>query len=332
VAEKDYLAVWFRARRRFGIDDTIYWGWYDPADRSIDWQAWSHADGDGLSALALQMRKIGYPSFPLPVCGETSVPGWRDIIKARKKYPIEESAKTVNWKQTYDPTSGKKFEPEITVFSKEENDLIKACSAARRVSPGNLIFAALGRVVSRELIEGDDPYYWFFPVNVRGATGIKTELSNQVSGVAMRVGPEETAEDWQLQMRQRFKAKEHWMTWKLVRISGALGERIVAWYYRKTSSKIFYAGNCSHLGVWPLPHADNPPRADHNKVLAGAAPGTMNYPVSASMIEWYGDLALTIKLHPYICNDQALVRKITDAWREEIMNDLHAEKAQAKAG
>ena len=30
MAEKDYVAVWFNARRRVGIDDTSFWGWFVP--------------------------------------------------------------------------------------------------------------------------------------------------------------------------------------------------------------------------------------------------------------------------------------------------------------
>lgn len=322
MAEKDYLAVWFDARRHYGIDDTIYWGWYDTQSRSIDWQSWRHVDGDGLYGLANVLRKEGYPSTPLPECGETSVPGWFEIMRARKIYPVEESEKTVNWKQTYPYEMGQQFEPEVSVLNKTQSDALKAYATAQKVSTGNVLFAALSRVVARRLIDGDTPFYWFFPVNVRGATGIKTESFNQVSALAIRVDPHSTAEDWQTQMRQRLKAKEHWMMWRLANLSKYFGEAGVVWFYKRSSMKQFFMGNCSNLGIWPLPHADNPPQTNNGKVLAGAAPGTANYPISSSMIEWYGQITLTLKLHPYICPDQNLVREITDAWLAEVLADI----------
>jgi hypothetical protein len=326
MAEKDYLAVWFNARRRFGIDDTIYWGWFNPENRQIDWQSWRHADGDGLSGLASEMRKIGYPSTPLPVCNETSVPSWGEITKARKANPIEESEKAVNWKQTYPYDAGQQFEPEISSLNKVQTDTLKAYAAEHKVSTGNVLFAALSKVVAKKLISGNAPFYWFFPVNVRGATGIKTESFNQVSGVAIRVNPSSTANDWQTQMRQRLKAKEHWMMWKLANLSKYFGEVGVAWFYKRSSMKQFYMGNCSNLGVWPLPHENNPPKPNDGRLLAGAAPGTANYPVSSSMIEWYGEIALTLKLHPYICPNQALVRELADAWLEEVLANIQPQK------
>lgn len=326
MAEKDYLAVWFNARRRYGIDDTIYWGWFDPQTKHTDWQSWRHADGDGLYGLANALRQQGYPSTPLPNCSESSIPSWREITKARKAHPVDESEKAVNWKQTYPYDAGQQFEPEVCSLNKAQTDALKVYASEHKVSTGNVLFAALSRVVARKLISGDAPFYWFFPVNVRGATGIKTESFNQVSGVAIRANPSSTANDWQTQMRQRFKAKEHWMMWKLANLSKYFGEPGVAWFYKRSSMKQFYMGNCSNLGIWPLPHESNPPKPTDGRLLAGEAPGTANYPVSSSMIEWYGEIALTLKLHPYICPNQSLIRELADAWLVEVLADIQRQK------
>lgn len=321
MAEKDYIAMWFNARRRYGVSDTVYWGWFYPETRAIDWKSWRHADADGLAGLAIEMRKLGYPSTPLPVCNETEVPSWKDIKAARQAYPSEESPKTIHWKQTYEHPAGTEFKPEVAALSKAQSDAIKAYCKERRVSHGNMIFAALSRVVYRELIDGTDPFYWFFPVNVRGAAGIQTENFNQVSGVNMRVTPDSTATDWQAQMRQRMKAKEHWSMWKQACLSKYLGEWGTALAYKLTSGKQFYAGNCSNLGSWPLPHAENPGDPGDGRLLVGASPGTANYPISSSMIEWYGAIGLTLKLHPSICKDQAMVLALSEQWKTEVLRE-----------
>ena len=321
MAETDYIAMWFNARRRYGISDTIYWGWFYPETRSIEWKSWRHADADGLAGLAIEMRKLGYPSTPLPVCNETAVPTWKEIKAARKEYPIDESPKTIRWKQKYDHPINTLFKPEVAALTKEQSDKVKAYCKEMRVSHGNMLFAALSRVISQELIEGNEPFYWFFPVNVRGATGIQTESFNQVSGVNMRVTPDSTAADWQTQMRQRMKAKEHWSMWKQACLSKYLGDWGTALAYKLTSGKQFYAGNCSNLGSWPLPHANNPADPGDGRLLVGAAPGTANYPVSSSMIEWYGAIGLTLKMHPSICKDQDMVLRLSEMWKDEVLRE-----------
>lgn len=319
MAEKDYIAMWFNARRKYGIQDTVYCGWYDPETQHIDWQTWRHADADGMSGLAKILRKDGYPCDPLPVCKDTSVPGWLEIIKAQRDNPSDEAEKTVNWRTTYE--SSEEFMPEISVLTIEQTKSLYEKAQSLKVSPGNIIFAAMSKVISRELIQGNTPFYWFFPVNVRGATGIKTESFNQASGIYLLVNPESNAKDWQSQMRTRLKAKAHWKGWKLANLGKLVGEWGVGVVYKFTSGKQFYAGSCSNLGAWPLPDERNP-EPKHNRVLIAVAPGTANYPVSSSMIEWNGRVALTLKLNPYICKDSAQLRQLTDMWYQEVLNDI----------
>lgn len=319
MAEKDYIAMWFEVRRPYGITDDIYWGWYDTRDQSITWKTWRHADADGMSGFAKILRPMGYPCDPLPVCNETSVPGWSEIRKAQRENPVEEAPKVVNWRRTYN--THVEIMPEISVLDREQTAALYAVCKERKVSPGNLVFSALSRVVARELIAGDEPFYWFFPVNVRGATGIKTESFNQASGVYMLINRESTAEDWQAQMRTRLKSKEHWKSWKLANIGKYVGMPGVKLIYKFTSGKQFFVGSCSNLGAWPLADERNPVPDPHKQLIA-VAPGSANYPVASSMIEWNKSIALTLKLNPYICQSQTELRALTDKWYGELLKDL----------
>lgn len=322
MAKKDYVSMWFLARREMGIRDNIYYGWYDPETNHIDWQTWQHADSDGMGGYARIFRPLGFPSKPLPTCKETAVPGWREIMKAQKAFPTPKAPKHVNWKQTYSYEHNDQFLPECGVMP--EHDKLKLVEVAKRrnVSLSNLVFATLSQVVSEQLIDGDEPFYWLFPVNVRGAVKDLPEYSNQASGIYMLVTPDSEAEDWQTQMRQRLKSKEHWANWKLANIGKYIGMWGVRKVYKATSKSQYVAGNCSSLGQWPLPHPDNRKERPFGKkvVFTGTAPGTENYPISSNMLEWFGDLSLAIKLHPYICNDQATVRRLMDGW----MNALYS--------
>ena len=321
MAEKDYIAMWYHARKPYGINDLIQWGWYDPDNQHIDWKTWHHADADGMAGFANILRPMGYPCSPLPTCNETKVPGWGEISKAKKEFPTEEGEKTVRWKKTYDYVDNDTFTPEIACLSEEETTRLNTWCKANKVSPGNLIYSELSNIVAARLVEGDEPFYWFYPVNVRGATGIKTESFNQVSGFYMLTDPKSTAQDWQTQMRQRFKAKQHWGNWKLANIGKWVGYTGVKVIYRFTSGKQFYMGSCSNLGSWPLPGQDNPPKQNNLRLVA-VAPGTANYPISATMTEWYGQLTFTLKMHPYICPDQQTVRDIADAWRDALLKAI----------
>lgn len=39
------------------------------------------------------------------------------------------------------------------------------------------------------------------------------------------------------------------------------------------------------------------------------------------MIEWYGAIGLTLKLHPSICKDQAMVLALSEQWKTEVLRE-----------
>lgn len=274
-----------------------------------------------MAGFANILRPMGYPCYPLPVCNETKVPGWREICKAKREFQTEEGRKVVNWKKTYENSQHDALSPEISCFSEEETTKLNQWCKEHKVSPGSLIYAELSNIVAERMIEGDDPFYWFYPVNVRGATGIQTESFNQVSGFYMLTKPTSSPQEWQSQMRQRFKGKQHWANWKLANIGKWVGMTGVKLIYRMTSGKQFYMGSCSNMGSRPLPGQDNPPKPDNRRLVA-VAPGTANYPISATTTEWYGQLTLTLKMHPHICPDQQTIREIADAWRDALLKKI----------
>ena len=177
MAEKDYIAQLFRVRReRYDISDDIYWGWFNPDNGSIAWEICRHADADGMGTFANILRPLGFPCAPLPVCNETEVPNWLEIIKAGKKYPRPAAPKKINWKNTYAYAPNRLHIPEVAYLTQIETNALKAKAVAEKLSKGNIAFSALSRVIAQHLIEGGNPFYWFLGVNIRGATTIKNEL------------------------------------------------------------------------------------------------------------------------------------------------------------
>lgn len=322
MEEKDYIAQLFRVRReRYGIPDDIYWGWLNPDNHNIEWKTWRHADADGIGGFAELLRPLGFPCDPLPLCNESKTPNWLNIIRAQRKNRRPSAQKRINWKQTYAFDPDNMHMPEVTYLTQEETHTLKTKAAAKNLSLGNVAFAALSRVIAHRLIEGDQPFHWFFGVNVRGATNIHNEQFNQASGINLLVHPDSDATHWQQQVRLGLKAKNHWVTWKLANIGRYIGDRGLSLVYRLSSKSSFFAGSCSHLGEWPLTDERNPEITD-NRLLCAVGPGTENYPINSALVGWNGATTLTLKLHPYICEDPSLIRVLADAWREEIIREL----------
>lgn len=324
MAEKDYIAMWFNARRRFGIKDTIWMGWKNLTTHDVEWMKYHHAKADGVAVFADILRKLGFPTSELPKCQEAKEPSWWTILKAQRTYKIHEYPKVVHWKQTYQHPDSVEFMPECAVLTAEELAAVKAyVKNEPGLNVGNLAFSALNRIISRELIAGDDSYYWFFPVSVRGAVKIKNEAFNQASGVNIRSNPYSTPADWRRELSLRLKSLEHWKMWKLAHIGKYIGEWGLSRIYKSSSQKNFYVGSCSHLGVWPLPSDRGIQDPHPNRVLFGNAPSTRNYPVCGTLHEWFGKLVLSIKIHPFICENQQQLATLVELWREELLTSVN---------
>ncbi|MFP6845949.1 MAG: hypothetical protein VB958_12150 [Thalassolituus sp.] len=322
MTEKDYIAQLFRVRReRFGISDDIYWGWFNPDDGSVEWKTWRHADADGMGGFANILRPLGFPCDPLPICNENKVPSWLEIFRASKENPRPAALKQINWKQTYAYSPDNMRMPEVAFLTREETIALKEKGKNQKLNYSNLAFSALNRVVAKKLVNGEDPYYWFIGVNIRGATNIRNEQFNQVSGINLPIYPDSDAAHWQQQMRLALKSKSHWATWKLANIGKYIGDGGLALVYRLSTNSSHFAGSCSVMGDWPLPDERNP-EINNNRLLCAAGPGTANYPINSSLVGWNGATTLTLKLHPYICEDQTLIKILVNAWRDEILRDL----------
>lgn len=325
--EKDYIAQLFHVRReRFGISDDIKWGWLDPKTNHLTWKSWRHADTDGVGGFANILRPLGFPCEPLPKSSEHRVPSWLNIISASRKNPRPTAPKKMHWKHTYTFHPEKLHTPEVAYLTHEETNALKAKAATENLTTGSIVFSALNRVIAQRLVKSNTPIHWFMGVNVRGATKIKNEQFNQASGINLLTYSNSDPIYWQQQVRLALKAKNHWAIWKLANIGKYIGDTGLSWVYHASSKNSFFAGSCSNMGEWPLPDERNPTITD-NRLLCAVGPGTPNYPINSSLIIWNGSATLTLKLHPFICQDQSLIRELTDAWREEVKLYLQSSNA-----
>lgn len=319
MADVDYIGLWFKARKRFGIEDLVSWGWYDPDADDIEWQHAHHAERDGAGIVADGLRRKGYPCRTLPHCSFKAEPSWWEIFAARRKHPKPPVANTqINWRRVYECHPGARNEAFTTMLSADEVRTIKKIARTERVTYGNYMFAVFNQVMAKQLIQGDEPYYWFFPVNVRGAVNVPHDHFNQASGIYLAINPNSSAREWQAQLKLRIARMEHWSNWKLAHIGRFIGEKGLAWIYKKSSAKVFYIGNCTHMGRWPLPEDDNPPRRD-KQIPAGCSPGTRNYPVGISILEWYDEMSLSLRVHPALMPNPEDTRPLLLAWKKALL-------------
>ncbi|TQV66506.1 hypothetical protein FKG94_27120 [Exilibacterium tricleocarpae] len=321
--QRDYIAMWFEARREFGISDAMRVARLDLATAQTHWKTFPHSKMDGLGGMATTMRSAGYPSRNLPQSTETAVPSFWRFLGLMFKQPKPIAKKTIKWKYPRDIDSSVDGEIAYDFLTEEETAIVKKLARKNRVTFSHYILWALNRAVAELLIDGEQHYYWLYPVNLRGPLDFNTDMFNYSSSINLCVTNRIEPRKLQERVKEQLKAKAYWVNWYLGNIGKLIGKSGVKWVYQYISKRQFYAGSFSFLGSWPLPDAENP-KKNLNEMWVACGIGTRNYPVSTGILVWYDRLSLGIKLHPSICDDIALTRRCLAQWKRYLLPESSA--------
>jgi hypothetical protein len=319
----DYIAMWFEVRKEVGISDKMSIGQMKKSNGEISWNNFPHSKMDGIGGVATILREHGYPCNNLPKSSEKTVPSLWKLYQLNKKFKKEKKyipSKSIRWKNTYPCSNDNSAPIENCYFDKSDTLLIKRNAKNNRVAYSTFLMWALNKAIADNLLDGNQNYYWFYPVNLRGVIQLNLDTSNYSSGINVCLNNYITPKALQQEIKNRIKIKEHWSTWKMAHIGKLIGKPGVRYIYNKISKKNFYAGSFSFLGGWPLKESSNP-KENENEVWVSCGIGTKNYPVSTGIMEWHNQLTLGLKLHPMICQDLSLVKKCLSDWKNNLIED-----------
>ncbi|WP_144391874.1 hypothetical protein [Pleionea sediminis] len=323
--QRDYVAMWFEARKEFGISDSMNVARLNLKDNSAVWQTFPHSKMDGLGGMATLMRNAGYPSRQLPKSSEKEKPSFWQLIKLLFKQPKPLAAKTIRWKKRYNIRSSTDGEIAYDFLSSDETNRVKKLARANRVTLNHYVLWALNRAIATHLLDEYQDYYWLYPVNLRGPLNFNTDIFNYSSSINLCVNNTMTPKKIQERVKEQLKAKAYWINWYMANIGRLVGMWGIKKIYQFISKRQFFAGSFSFLGQWPLNDHDNPPKnPDEMWVTCGI--GTRNYPVSTGVLLWYDRLSLGIKLHPSICKDHEITKQCLSDWKKLLLEGSELQK------
>lgn len=328
---KDQVGKWFEQRRKLGVSDTIYWARYTPETDNLKMYTFQHANGDGMSIMKYMLTESGHSHINIPVCKETALPTKEQLTSIKQN--IRPYPKKINW--LFWNKDRKKLENSLDtlLFSKEETKRIEQIAESLNVPVSTLALWALNHSVAQKLIQKNQEYTWFYPVNLRGAVSHGTDYANYSSGFYLPVNDDISIHELNQRIRDKLKSGEHWLNWQQANIAKYLPNIVIRWIYKAISKKHYYAGNFSAMGDW-LSQEDPIATTDHENIAKErwfcCAPGTKNYPVSGCIMTWNNQLSLTLKLHPSVAKDNNSSIETLCAWGDELLEDLKISPEEAK--
>ncbi|MDP2228451.1 MAG: hypothetical protein Q8J78_13350 [Moraxellaceae bacterium] len=303
----DHVGMWYEARRRFDIDDRMWFGFYERGESAPEWKTLSHRHGDGIGGLSVLLKARGHDVGPLPAGRPMPVPGWKELWRTRRK--VEAPVPSINWK-TLDAAAARSHShvPVSLLLTSEQTRAIEAAAVTAGVSSTVWLLWTADRAVRSTLAGADSVMDWVFPVNMRGSVACADPYMNHSSGFPVHIASGLLPLQVKQQIAARFARHEQWRSWMLLTLGRWIGQRGVNLLYRLVQAPPGrHTGSYSNMGEWNVPGLDG---------LTCSAPGSPAYPVAVSTMLCNGRRSLACRLHPVVGGSSVRAIEFLTLWRE----------------
>lgn len=306
MTDKDYLGMWYRARARYGVDDSIHFAVIEPdSGARFDFPV-RHREHDGIGGLFHLLRAWKVPEPPMPRSRQQGAPPvWRWLRRA-----AAETAPAPCWRDLSGAGDGG---VQSVWLDAERTAALQHRARRAGVSLNTLLLLELNRAVAATLLRTPVAGRWLYPVNMRGAVTRARDDMNLSSGFYLTVTPEDTPDRLDQRVRKALADNRHWLYWYAAQVGRLVGQRGVDWLCGRFLRGAPHLGSFTSLGEWrlDLARAGFSPRA----LVTLCGPGSPNHPVSNGAMIVNGCLTLSLKLDPVLGADAAVTRTCLAHWR-----------------
>ncbi|MFP1682998.1 hypothetical protein ACLD0W_10820 [Alloalcanivorax sp. C16-1] len=309
----DYLGMWYRARARHGIDDTIHFAVIEPATGRRHEFPVRHRDHDGIGGLFHLLRGWRVPLPPMPVSRQAAPPPfwhWLRALPGRR----EATPPAPPWRAF--PASDEPATVASACLSRAHTFALRQRARDQSLSLNAVLLTALHQAVTDTLLRAPVAGRWLYPVNMRGAVRGERDDQNLSSGFYVTARPEDGPVDLDRRVRDGLRAQRHWRFWHGARVGRWVGQGGVNWLCDRFLAGSPKLGSFTCLGEWrlDLAAAGFPPDA----LLTLCGPGSPNHPVSNGAMIVNDRLTLSLKLDPSLGAGADTTRACLAAWRDRL--------------
>jgi hypothetical protein len=227
--------------------------------------------------------------------------------------------KKTQWIKQYPEAADEPSKISHIVLSREETRNVAIKANTRQVSVGRWIFWALNETISANCIKADSPYYWLIPIDLRGALTRPDDTANHISRMLVPCRAHMDLHELTATVKQELDAKTYWGNYFTVKLFIDLfGIRGAKLLFRLFESTERFAGAFTLLKEYPISHPENPELDDHQQlIVCGGNSRVM--PVNCTCLTWNGRISVTLRIHPTLAPEQAMVDRHLDRLAELLL-------------
>jgi hypothetical protein len=319
----DFVGRLFAALERDGECIDMRFG--EVAGDDVRWHLRSHARYDGIGGLAHTIRSTGARVLgDLPQLSGLSRPPWSPDVAPR--LALAWKGPSARWNAL--PASGapqlvvrgRRFAHAWTVLGEERVSELTVAAKASGASVGGFLLSCLNTSLAPLVSHEDGPALWVVPVNMR--TGGTQRLSNHLSFVPVRLGPDDGPRRVTRGARARLADGSHWILQSAAVALASLDQAgpavtSLADRFRGRSIGLF-----SNLGAW---HVVGPPGG--SRAWVAAPPVNRFLPFGAAVVTVNGRLGLMLQAYPSLTLSDDEVAGWLDGWLDQIVRRISSGSA-----
>jgi hypothetical protein len=288
---------WFRASEAAGDFMGIRYGRVPGGAGEVEWSFVSHMECDGIGGFARMLRGRGVETGKLPQtkhpCRGVITPLWNLWRDSRKQ---QECAVRSDWLL---PGGAAEAVAWHLFTAEETREMLTRCRCLG-VTVNSFLLKHLDQAIRPGIRKPGARIRWLIPVNLRGEIQSADDTANHVSGVEVRIAPDDNAAAIQTQILRRLERGEHRANHLLLMAGGMLSHAAKVRYLRKDRAKpAGNIGSFSNLGVWDVNVATGDGWVFCPPVVTGQL-------VGAGCVTFQGRLGLAIQGHSTGCMERWL--------------------------
>lgn len=310
--ETDWMGLWYKIIKERGENDEPTFGLINLDSRNVTWHRFSHMDMDGVGVLNYLYTKRGI-KINTPDLKEKKAPSFFELLFIFIKLIFKEKKLKPIWKKTYPnirPNDVHKISYHI--FAPAELKLILDYCQSLHVTPCAFFMNECSKVLLNYFTINKEGS-WTLPVNLRPLVRHQNFNANHSSGIIVSIKDSDTIKVTNNKIKLALKNREHWAIWWIHQIGRIIGYQGMKFLSNATAKSNFMLGSFTYLGKWDLPP---------NELYVGAPPGSKNFPLSIMVMASNEHLSLSLKIHPYILEDESKVDEILNSLKEHILKTI----------
>lgn len=320
----DWVGVWYEILKERGENDQCVIGRSKYRDDKLldpEYIEYSHSLMDGSASIPYYLSSFGAKRDPIYSNYNKKISCLTHIKLALKATDIS-PVSSPDWKDIRKARPQNNFEFAVKALTKDETNKFNEYLKDNKLSQNIVLLELINRYVFELIKEEsrDQSYSWLLPINVRGIVNKKSPYENHTSFVQLRLNQSANYDSIRKVFAEKVKTLNHIGLWWVHHIGILLGRKYMAKLSRNSAGKNYWLGTFSNVGSWDVKDAGYE-NLGEEEIWFATTPGSRNFPVGSVAMEFNGKLALSLKIHPSICQDNITT---AHAILDKIFNEIRS--------